>query len=431
MHGRSFVLHAMDQASDAASEQDVRYEQHGAIIAYAAHAVLLGISVVGARPGVSRQARVPPPQGWAFPVLNEKAEEGEAVEKDADEEEEGVFLSRSSSALLTKRLERLGARTTSSSSSSSSGSPWQDVEDPLMQASAHDPYDPSDNAIDDSSDSTAVSDRGASQSDASNAADVTKDGGGLDAAQAAEAEQLAAAAAAAGSAAVQAEQAASDPQASASVAAASPWSPSSTSGRCMARAMRKRRRRTRPTAGIEAAAAAGGWRQQRRQAGRSGRHLYLALCSTIPTGSAFAPSAHVGRAPRSSFSRCHGILRHAPKLGVVSSFRTAALLAAAAAAAIAAPLTMPAGAAARTAALCSGWSAGRRRWGGWPGRRCALGVTTDGWCKDGMSDRFAGLDAMASWCRLRRAGMTRRGWCARVAKVRGRQRAAATTALVG
>ena len=389
---------AMDQASDAASEQDVRYEQ----ISERSLLMQLMRSFLASpwlEPdlGVSRQARVPPPQGWAFPVLNEKAEEGEAVEKDADEEEEGVFLSRSSSALLTKRLERLGARTTSSSSSSSSGSPWQDVEDPLMQASAHDPYDPSDNAIDDSSDSTAVSDRGASQSDASNAADVTNsDGGGLDAAQAAEAEQLAAAAAAAEeSAAVQAEQAASDPQASASVAAkASLVVAFQYLGPLHGESDEEEATEDEANGGhrgggsssSEDGGSSGGKR------GGSGRHLYLALCSTISDWLCVrAISSRRKSAAFELLPMLTGSLRHAPKLGVVSSFRNGSVVSGGGGSSSNRSAADDAGGSSGTdggallglVGVSSGAGAAGLR------LRCALGVTTDGWCKDGMSDWFA------------------------------------------
>ena len=49
-------------------------------------------------------ARTPPPHGWAFPVAGDPLEEGEEPETDEDE---GVMLSQSASAITAKRLQQL------------------------------------------------------------------------------------------------------------------------------------------------------------------------------------------------------------------------------------------------------------------------------------------------------------------------------------
>ena len=226
----------LEQASDAAADQGAHYEavSERSLLVQLMRA-FLAAPWLHSNADPSRSARAPPVQGWAFPIATERGEEGEEEEMD-DAEEEGVYLSRSSSALATQRLERLAARSSGSSGSWGTGvgngdaSAWQDGS-AAYDAAAD--YDPAGNALDATDGSAGDQNTGADWqgggddggggADEEQGAAYDDDGGGtsLRAADAAEAEQLASASAEADEeAALAAEAAASAPQAIGAVATA-------------------------------------------------------------------------------------------------------------------------------------------------------------------------------------------------------------------
>jgi hypothetical protein len=74
--------------------------------------------------GKGRTPREPPPQGWAFPTADDDADDGgeEGEVPSRGEQDEGVMLSDSATAITTQRLQRLG---THSTAPSDTAEPWQ------------------------------------------------------------------------------------------------------------------------------------------------------------------------------------------------------------------------------------------------------------------------------------------------------------------